>query len=191
MHFIDPSVQNDAWSSISPTSKDIQSIITELLFAQANVKDFNYCQQSTIQRCLRSLGYAITNMLIERQKSKEENQRLRPVIHELQDKVGRYKQAFTQDKIWNWVGIVAFDQKTFWRIHFGGKWAGKNGQEGATALERLYKRMTKGFVRFGQLEAIQTNAELSSVMSDNADDRNMDRLNYIVLLSDVPGVRLQ
>ena len=33
--------------------------------------------------------------------------------------------------------------------------------------------------------------ELSSVMSDGADDGNMDRLSCIVSLSDMPGVRLE
>jgi hypothetical protein len=51
---IDPSVQADTLSNISATSDDFSSIINELIWAQADARDFNYCREFARQRELRA-----------------------------------------------------------------------------------------------------------------------------------------
>lgn len=67
VHYLDPSVQADTILNISPTSSDIPSIISELLFAQVASRGFNYSQQFATQRYLQLWNLAIGNILIQTQ----------------------------------------------------------------------------------------------------------------------------
>ena len=67
VHYLDLSVQADTILNISPTSSDIPSIISELLFAQVASRGFNYSQQFATQRYLQLWNLAIGNILIQTQ----------------------------------------------------------------------------------------------------------------------------
>jgi hypothetical protein len=134
------------------TSSDIVGIFNMLLAANADSHDYHLSVVHAQARQRMFTDATLQNVLVQRKKDREENVRLRTVISNLQDKLGRTHEQVVRLAVSTKFGVewgqsirIEGINDTFNLVANGLCITGKERTEG---VERFYRRIIKGFRGF-------------------------------------------